>query len=115
LYRLNPEKDATQIEQLKGQTLDGRLHEFAATVDGKEFVVYARRPSRAEYKRFRADINNEKKQAGAVEMLLSSCILHPNTAAFQAILEEAPGLSETFGEELLKVCGLAVSADSKKF
>jgi hypothetical protein len=115
LYRLDPQKDGAKIEQLKGQCPDQKLREFSATVDAKEYVVYARKPSRAEYKRFRQDASDDRKKASALEMLVCSCVLYPDGAAFQALLDEAPGLSETFGEELLKACGLAVSADAKKF
>jgi hypothetical protein len=114
VYRLDPQKDEKQIEALKAQTPDGKLREFSATVEGKEYIVYVRRPSRAEYKDFRAAASNDKKQAAALETLLCTCVVYPSGAAFQAMLDEAPGLSETFGEELLKIAGLAVSADSKK-
>jgi hypothetical protein len=115
LYHLDETRDAAKLAELAQKFPNRGLTRFVATVSGKEYVVYAVRPTRALYKRFRKQVSDDRVKSEALELLVCECVVHPEPALFQAVLDEAPGLSETFGEKLLEVSGLSVAADAKAF
>jgi hypothetical protein len=115
MYHLDPEKDAAKIEELKKRFPGRKLHRLSATIDSQEIVVYARAASREEYNRFRREIADDRSKAKAIEMLTTTCIIHPAAEPWQALLSEYPGLAETFGENLLEIAGLNVKAEAKPF
>ncbi len=65
-------------------------------------------PSRAQWRRFRVVGQDEVKRVDALEMLLRDCLVYPEAAAFEALLEARPGLVETFGEQVLELAGAGV-------
>lgn len=79
---------------------------------GHEIVV--RVPSRAEWKRFRAQQADAAKNVDARETLLRGCIVHPAAADVAAIFEKRPGLVDTFGVELQTIAGVTAEATSRK-
>lgn len=79
--------------------------------EGAEVVV--RRPTRIEWKRFQQQCQDESKQFSAGEFLLSSCVVHPSKEAFQAMIEDAPGLYNTFLKGLTAHAGATDKFEKK--
>jgi hypothetical protein len=99
--------DADTIEKLKAE--HGEIHLLRAS--GVEVVVKA--PGRAQWKRFRAYVADERRRPDAVETLLRDCVVHPDAAALDAILEKRPGLAETFGNQVVELAGASGEAEKK--
>lgn len=81
------------------------------TAEGDSVVVLP--PSRAIWKRFRTFAADEKRRPDAFEALLRDCLVHPDKAGLEALLERRPGLAENFGGKLLELAGLAAEVEAK--
>lgn len=80
---------------------------------GGEWEVVFRAPNRAEYKRFRAAINNPNTAPDAQEQLARQCVVYPSREAFDALLEEWPAIPEACSKAFSRLMGLAVDDDVK--
>jgi len=80
--------------------------------DGGWEVVF-RRPTRQEYKRFKASMHNPQLAPDAQEQLARQCVVHPSKEAFDALLEDFPAIPEAASEAFSRLMGLAVEADTK--
>ena len=90
----------------------GRLLEYDITGHGP---VLFRRPSRGDFKRFVSQISDAKTdKASAMEALVRSCVLHPTGAAFDAILDDMPGLLLQATSDLQTLAGVDSGAITKK-
>jgi hypothetical protein len=69
-------------------------------------VAAMRRPTRAEYQRFKQHRLDQRYRITALERLVESCLLVPTPAEFERVLEKKPVLADTFGERLLEEAGL---------
>ena len=96
------------IEQLKQQ--HGELHELSHA--GETVIVKA--PNRATWKRFRAQVIDESKRVVALEELVRSCVVHPEKAELEVMLDRKPGLVETFGKALGELAGAGDGQAEKK-
>lgn len=90
-------------------------HKRVAHLRGKngEWEVVFRKPSRAEYKRFRASSHNKDMAADAQETLARQCVVYPSREAFDALLEDWPAIPEAASNAFSRLMGLAVEDDSK--
>ena len=103
---LTPEK----IEELRAA--HGRI-EVVNAKNGAWQVVY-RKPTRAEYRRFRAMSHRPEAIADAQEMLARACCVHPAPAtAFDALLEDFPGIPEGSGKALGDLAGMSADETGK--
>lgn len=68
-------------------------------------VAAFKRLSRMEYKRFRAQLFDDKKRPDALEAITNLCRVYPDQAAYDAMLDRQPALADAFGEQLLEVAG----------
>ncbi len=100
--------DERTIERLKAEHGEVYLLEAAGV------AVVARPPSRAEYRRFRARALDEKNRADALEALTRACVVWPEQAEFDTLLEQKPALAEVFGAKLLELAGAVEEAEIKK-
>lgn len=86
-----------------------------ARVRGKdgawEFVM--RKPTRGEYKQFRARLNDDRTKSDAQDALVRVLCVYPSKEAFDALLEEWPAIPEAASEALLALMGMATEADLK--
>ena len=80
--------------------------------DGEWEVVF-RKPTRAEYKRFRSSINDPQNAADAAEQLARQCVVYPTREAFDALLEDWPAIPEASSKAFLRLVGMSVEADGK--
>jgi len=109
------------IAVLASQIADEKLAELRAqhgpTVEelfAHEQHVYAKRPDRGAYKKFRAKSVNENTRADALEQLTRECIVHPTGADLMALFDAYPALADVFGAKVLESAGLTGEAEAKK-
>lgn len=98
-------------EQIQGyQAQHGRV----AHVIGKDsaWECVFRKPSRAEYKRFRALAVSDNK-AEAQEWLATVTAVFPDRTAFEALLDNYPGIPEAAAGRLAELAGLSVEETGK--
>ena len=67
--------------------------------------VVVRPPSRGEWKRYRTQMHDDAQRPDAAEHLLRACIVHPDSAQVEALLNRLPGLAESFGAAVLELAG----------
>lgn len=80
---------------------------------GGEWQVVYKKPSRAQYKQFRSRINNADLAADATEQLARQLVVYPSAEAFDALLDEWPGIAEASSKALLHLSGMASDPDVK--
>jgi hypothetical protein len=95
-------RNAAQLEEARGKL--GELVLVAALKAGE--VAALRRPTRAEYQRFKKHRADERYRTTALERLVEACIVLPSATEFEKVLEKKPVLADTFGEKLLEEAGL---------
>lgn len=78
-----------------------------------QWEVVFRAPTRAEYKRFRSEINNPNTSADAQEKLARTCVVYPTREAFDALLEEWPAIPEACSKAFSRLMGLTAEEDVK--
>ena len=97
-----------QLDQLETQ------HKRIAHVRAKDgsWEVVFRKPTRMEYKQYRASSNNEVKKADAQEALCRQIVVYPAKADYDILLDEWPAIPEACGEALRSL--LSLGADEGK-
>ena len=90
-------------------------HKRVAHLRGKDgdWEVVIRKPTRAEYKQFRSRTHNPAQVADAQEILARQCVVYPSRDAFDAMLEDWPGIPEAAGAAFGRLMGLAAEEDGK--
>lgn len=104
-----------KIQELKskhGEKL--KVIPIPATEFDAECEVVIKRPPRGEYKRFRAMLFDEEQKAMALETLARSCVVFPEAADFNKMLDERPALAETIGGKCAEFAGAEGKVDAKK-
>lgn len=88
-------------------------HKRIAVVRSKhgDWEVVFRRPNRSEYKRFRAAAANNPD---AQEMLCRAIIVYPSKEAFDALLEDWPGIPEASAQAIMDLAGMQSREDLLK-
>ena len=99
-------EDITKLET------DYKRIAVVTAAEGEWQVVY-QKPSRAQYKRFRSQINNVDLAPDATELLARQLVVYPSREAFDALLEEWPGIAEASSKALLHLSGMASAPDVK--
>jgi hypothetical protein len=102
------------IEQVKAKYTGVELHLLSATVVGEKHQVIVKSPPPAEYQEFRDYLADDSKKTRAYERLLRSCVVHPETTGLDAMLSAKPGLTATFGSELIQIAGAVEDVEAKK-
>lgn len=88
------------IDALKQKLNVSRLYQLEAK-SGESVLV--RMPTTGDWRRFRSQLHEERKRVDAPETLLRSCIVHPDKAGFDAMVEEMPGLLDNFAAQLVEL------------
>jgi hypothetical protein len=89
-----------EIERLR------EAHEEIAVLVYKDQDIVLRRPTRGEYKRFRATSFNEKSRDTALEDLVRAMVVHPDRSAVERIFDRYPGFAESVSKPVLELAGL---------
>lgn len=93
------------------ETKYGRVARVRAK-DGSWCVVF-RKPKRAEYKRMRSMAHNPSQVSEAQEVLARATVVYPSAEAFDALLEDYPGIAEASAKALSELAGLSVDETEK--
>ena len=80
---------------------------------GGEWEVVFRKPTRGEYRRFKAQINDPNQQSDAAEQLARVLVVYPSREAFDALLEDWPAIPEAASKAFLTLAGMSVEAEGK--
>jgi hypothetical protein len=97
--------DQETRERLRAQ------HPGALAMHTPHGLVVLRRPTVAEYARFKAAALDEKRRSTAVEAFVSQCVVYPAPDAFEAIRAMAPALPDELGGRLLEHCGAQMAVE----
>ena len=82
--------DEATIQELKKEHGDK-----LSTVSFEDAILVLRKPTRAEYQRFREEVIDEKKKKAAVPKLVKALVVYPKTwEEVDAIFDEYPGLED---------------------
>lgn len=91
--------DPAIVEQMRSK--HGDVYELT---EGGETVL-VKRPSRADYRKYRHDRMDDKRREFAYEELFEACLVHPELDAFEATLDRKPALPDLFGASLAEIAG----------
>lgn len=94
-----------RISHLKGKPLPGESK--------PAWEIVLRKPTRQEYKHFRSMSHNPAQVAEAQEILARKCCVYPEKDAFDALLDDWPGIPEAAGGAFKDLLGLEASEDVK--
>lgn len=102
--------DEDTLERLR----DDHAGEDLYLLSSRDAAIVVRKPTRPEYKRFRAQSADPAKRDIAMESLVKSVLVHPSAKEFDALLDRLPALCEEFAGEVLEFAGMAGEAESRK-
>lgn len=83
-------------------------------VTAEEEQVIVRVPSQAEYQRFLDHAAEKAKRTRAHETLTRSCVVYPEAAEFDRLLERRPGIATVVGDKLTELAGAVEHVEVKK-
>ena len=82
--------------------------------DGQpEWMAVFRKPNRMEYKAYRAEANDESRKSDAAERLARRLVVLPTPEAFDAMVEDFPGIPEACQRALNELAGIHQVDDGK--
>jgi hypothetical protein len=84
----------------------------AVVLAADDDMIVVAPPTRAQWRQFKAAAADDRKRADSLELLVLSCLLHPDVAALEAMFERRAALPEVFAEQVLALAG--AGADVQK-
>lgn len=75
--------------------------------------VAFKKPTRAQYKQFKAASLDPALRIDAQDQLCQQIVVHPSPEAYLALLEEYPGIPEASTEAIQELCGLQAEDSGK--
>lgn len=94
-----------QIEKVKAE------HPRAVVLTAGGVSVAVVPPTRQIWRRFKTFVTDEKRRSDAYEVLLRDCLVHPDAAGLESILDQRPALAETFGAEVAELAGAGLEVE----
>lgn len=105
---LSPE-DLTELE-----TKYVRIAHLKGKGEPPPWEVVLRKPTRAEYKMYRSNMNNPAAKSDAQEnMFRATCVFPPRGSPQDALLDDYPAIPEACGDAFANLLGLEVAIDLK--
>jgi hypothetical protein len=101
-----------QIAKHRAAKAGIEMHVISNSDTGIEVLV--RVPDEGAWKRFRAMGSDDAQRPMALRQLVLDCLLEPTPAEFLGILAHRPGLSETFGADLVEIAGVSRANTRRK-
>jgi len=92
----------SKFDEAKVQKLRAEHGEVFELTEGGETIL-ARRPTRADWRKFKAARADDKKKIVALEEVFEACLLLPELDEFDRVLERKPALADTFGQLLIEI------------
>lgn len=83
----------------------------AISLSTEEGLFVLRRPTPAEYARFKAAAIDDKQKPRAVEQLVGLCVVYPAREVYAAACERKPALPDMLGEPLLALAGAGMRVE----
>jgi len=80
--------------------------------EGHVFII--RQPSRADYRKYRAKVNDDKTKADAQEHFFRDVCVYPTGSDLVQLLDAHPAFGDLLGIEALKIAGATESFSVKK-
>jgi hypothetical protein len=108
--------DSSIISQEKLDALETQYKRIGVVThpDGKSWAVVLRKPTRSEYKLFKANANNANTQSEAQEKLFKgTCVLPEGQPAIDALLEDWPGIPEACSKTFQMLAGMSGVEEGK--
>lgn len=81
--------------------------------DPVPWEVVIRKPTRPEYKQFRAMSHNPSQVSEAQEVLIRKICVYPERDALDALLDDWPGIPESCGKAIASLAGISAQEDVK--
>lgn len=98
-----------QIEEFR--TKYKRIAHVVGTDNAWEVVL--RKPTRAEFKRYKGLLHGEGKAAACEWMAIATCVHPASPEAFEALLEDYPAIPEACSPKIALIVGLSVDEATK--
>lgn len=108
--------DSSIISQEKLDALETQYKRIGVVThpDGKSWAVVLRKPTRSEYKLFKANANNANTQSEAQEKLFKcTCVVPEGQPAIDALLEDWPGIPEACAKTFQMLLGMTGVEEGK--
>lgn len=97
-----------QLAALKGE--HGQVHELY----NEHASIWIKRPRKAHFAAWKADMNNEQRAEVAGEALLRSVLVHPPMDKFNELLELFPAITGNLADQALHIIGASTAANHRK-
>lgn len=111
------EKPATSLDILppgKREELEAKHGEILA-VRTKAGPAAFIGPTRTQYRRHLTSLNDEKSRPERIEELVLLCLVWPDKATMNAMIERKPGIAPTCYSAILTFSGLEDDKETKKY
>lgn len=103
-----------KIEELKAANT-GQLHELSGEDDdGNEYAMVSKSPTRPEWDRFQADILDDDRRHLGMRNLVTGCVVWPDKKELKEMLNEHPGLIQSFGKQIVTLSKARMEVTAKK-
>lgn len=100
-----------QLAEVRAKHPTASLH----LLEFDDGAIVAKQPTPGEWKRFvTATLADRGQSANALETLVRSCLVWPDPAAFDALIEERPALIQRLGDKLSDIAGASENVRAKK-
>lgn len=107
-----PVKGGPTAEELS--TFEAKYQRIAHVIGaGESWHVVFRKPTRQEYKQFKARLSNPQQAPDAQEILTRNIVVWPSTEQYDALLEDYPGIPEACSDALMKLAGMRGDEEAK--
>ena len=77
--------------------------------------VVLRPPTRAEWRRFKEQGQDAQRRIGAAEQLVKDCVVHPEAAEFEKLLDRYPGIVDRVENVVADLAGIVEDVHVEKF
>jgi hypothetical protein len=102
-----------QLAKTKAEHPGVELH-LLSNPDTDDQII-CKGPNEGEWKRFKEKSGTTvPEQLAAARTLVVSCLVYPSKEDFVALVQQRPGLPETFAGELTEIAGISRKATHRK-
>ena len=99
--------DSEKLDELRAK------HGALYSVDTEHGPVVYRGCNRIEFRQWKANRDDDAKKLVADEILARACVVYPDAAAFDSVLDKLPALATLLQSEIIEVSGGAKLAAKK--
>jgi hypothetical protein len=100
------------IAELKSKHADFELYKLVS--EDKKYVVVVKGPDNHIWRNYLTYVSDQSLRPGALAKLVETTLVWPSHEEWAKILQEKPGLSQAFGNEICAIAGSTVNVESTK-